>query len=236
MPLHVVRHPAHRGRAGAAARPRHALRRVPPPGAPGEPAAGRGGHARPRRSPTSGADAARARPSRTACRRGWSRCPCCARGSACWRPSSSWCRRPRSGTSASSATRRRRPRAATTRRCRRTSPSATVFLLDPMLATGGSAAMAVDGLAGLGARNVRLLSIVAAPEGVDHLDAVVPGRHHLYGGAGPRAERPQVHPPRPRRLRRQVVRDVTDSGGRAPLMRPPCILRKPGGSPIPPWP
>jgi len=51
---------------------------------------------------------------------------------------------------------------------------ATVFLLDPMLATGGSAAMAVDGLAGLGARNVRLLSIVAAPEGVDHLAAVVP--------------------------------------------------------------
>ena len=52
--------------------------------------------------------------------------------------------------------------------------AATVFLLDPMLATGGSAAMAVDGLAGLGARNVRLLSIVAAPEGVDHLAAVVP--------------------------------------------------------------
>ena len=48
---------------------------------------------------------------------------------------------------------------------------ATVFLLDPMLATGGSAAMAVDGLAGLGARRVRLLSIVAAPEGVQHLEA-----------------------------------------------------------------
>ena len=51
---------------------------------------------------------------------------------------------------------------------------ATVFLLDPMLATGGSAAMAVDGLAGLGARNVRLLSIVAAPEGVDHLAVAAP--------------------------------------------------------------
>jgi uracil phosphoribosyltransferase len=51
---------------------------------------------------------------------------------------------------------------------------ATVFLLDPMLATGGSAAMAVDGLAGLGARQVRLLSIVAAPEGVAHLESVVP--------------------------------------------------------------
>src|SRR5262245_57148777 len=50
---------------------------------------------------------------------------------------------------------------------------ALVFLLDPMLATGGSAAMAVDGLMGLGARHVRLLSIVAAPEGVAHLSAVV---------------------------------------------------------------
>jgi uracil phosphoribosyltransferase len=52
---------------------------------------------------------------------------------------------------------------------------AVVFLLDPMLATGGSAAMAVEGLMGLGARQVRLLSIVAAPEGVAHLESVIPG-------------------------------------------------------------
>jgi uracil phosphoribosyltransferase len=52
--------------------------------------------------------------------------------------------------------------------------SARVFLLDPMLATGGSAAMAIDGLAELGARRVRLLSIVAAPEGLAHLEAAVP--------------------------------------------------------------
>jgi uracil phosphoribosyltransferase len=51
---------------------------------------------------------------------------------------------------------------------------AIVFLLDPMLATGGSAVMAVDGLMGLGARQVRLLSIVAAPEGVEHLARHVP--------------------------------------------------------------
>jgi uracil phosphoribosyltransferase len=51
---------------------------------------------------------------------------------------------------------------------------AVVFLLDPMLATGGSAAMAVDGLKGRGARRVRLLSIVAAPEGVAHLAEVIP--------------------------------------------------------------
>jgi len=51
---------------------------------------------------------------------------------------------------------------------------AAVFLLDPMLATGGSAAMAIEGLAELGARRVRLLSIVAAPEGLAHLKAAVP--------------------------------------------------------------
>lgn len=52
--------------------------------------------------------------------------------------------------------------------------NAIVFLLDPMLATGGSAEMAVERLHALGAMNVRLLSIVAAPEGVARLDALRP--------------------------------------------------------------
>jgi uracil phosphoribosyltransferase len=51
---------------------------------------------------------------------------------------------------------------------------AVVFLLDPMLATGGSAALALEGLRSLGARETRLLSIVAAPEGVRHLAEVAP--------------------------------------------------------------
>jgi uracil phosphoribosyltransferase len=51
---------------------------------------------------------------------------------------------------------------------------ARVFLLDPMLATGGSAVMAMEGLAELGARGIRLLSIVAAPEGIARLEAAVP--------------------------------------------------------------
>jgi len=49
-----------------------------------------------------------------------------------------------------------------------------VFLLDPMLATGGSATHAVDGLRGMGARGVRLVSIVAAPEGAAYLQAAAP--------------------------------------------------------------
>jgi len=49
-----------------------------------------------------------------------------------------------------------------------------VFLLDPMLATGGSAAAALTMLAEQGATRVRLLSIVAAPEGVDALSSEFP--------------------------------------------------------------
>jgi uracil phosphoribosyltransferase len=59
---------------------------------------------------------------------------------------------------------------------------AMVYLLDPMLATGGSAAMAVEGLRALGARRVRLLSIVAAPEGVAHLEAAFPDTE-IYAAA-----------------------------------------------------
>jgi uracil phosphoribosyltransferase len=43
---------------------------------------------------------------------------------------------------------------------------ALVLLVDPMLATGGSAVMALDALKAGGARNIRLLCVVAAPEGV----------------------------------------------------------------------
>ncbi len=52
---------------------------------------------------------------------------------------------------------------------------AVVYMLDPMLATGGSAAMAVEGLMARGARDVRLVVIVAAPEGVELLSQRAPG-------------------------------------------------------------
>lgn len=41
-----------------------------------------------------------------------------------------------------------------------------VVLIDPMLATGGSAVAAMDLLSELGARHVRLVNLVAAPEGI----------------------------------------------------------------------
>lgn len=49
-----------------------------------------------------------------------------------------------------------------------------VLLVDPMLATGGSAIMAIDILKDAGARRVRLLSIVSAPEGVEALERAHP--------------------------------------------------------------
>jgi uracil phosphoribosyltransferase len=42
-----------------------------------------------------------------------------------------------------------------------------VILIDPMLATGGSAVSAMDLLTELGARHVRLVNLVAAPEGIN---------------------------------------------------------------------
>jgi len=43
------------------------------------------------------------------------------------------------------------------------------FVLDPMLATGGSAVQAVAALKQVGARRIRFLCIVAAPEGVQRM-------------------------------------------------------------------
>jgi uracil phosphoribosyltransferase len=44
-----------------------------------------------------------------------------------------------------------------------------VVLIDPMLATGGSAVAALDLVAEQGARHVRLVNLVAAPEGIRHV-------------------------------------------------------------------
>lgn len=49
-----------------------------------------------------------------------------------------------------------------------------VLLLDPMLATGGSAVAAMDLLAKLGAKRVRLVNVLAAPEGIRHVRKFYP--------------------------------------------------------------
>jgi uracil phosphoribosyltransferase len=49
-----------------------------------------------------------------------------------------------------------------------------VLMIDPMLATGGSAVAALDMLARAGARTIRLVCIVAAPEGVAAVEKAYP--------------------------------------------------------------
>ncbi|HPC82550.1 MAG TPA: uracil phosphoribosyltransferase [Thermoanaerobaculaceae bacterium] len=60
--------------------------------------------------------------------------------------------------------------------------NAVVFVLDPMLATGGSAVQAVEGLRERGARGVRFLSVIAAPEGVALLQAAAPDAEIFTAG------------------------------------------------------
>ena len=52
-----------------------------------------------------------------------------------------------------------------------------VILLDPMLATGNSTAAAVDILKRAGAQSVRMIAIIAAPEGLERLHAAHPDVH-----------------------------------------------------------
>lgn len=49
------------------------------------------------------------------------------------------------------------------------------LLLDPMLATGGSATQAAEMIQAAGGRDVRMICVVAAPEGVRRLEAAAPG-------------------------------------------------------------
>lgn len=53
-----------------------------------------------------------------------------------------------------------------------------VFIVDPMLATGGSASAAIDCMKGYGCRSIKMMNIIAAPEGAariskDHPDVAV---------------------------------------------------------------
>ncbi|MBQ6527968.1 MAG: uracil phosphoribosyltransferase [Clostridia bacterium] len=54
-------------------------------------------------------------------------------------------------------------------------PERVIFVVDPMLATGGSASAAIQFIKNRGCKNIRLLNLIAAPEGVarmqkDHPD------------------------------------------------------------------
>ncbi len=49
-----------------------------------------------------------------------------------------------------------------------------VFVVDPMLATGGSASAAIDFIKARGAKNITFMCLIAAPEGIDALQKAHP--------------------------------------------------------------
>ena len=57
-----------------------------------------------------------------------------------------------------------------------------MFVVDPMLATGGSAVAALDMLKAKGVKNIHFMCIIAAPEGVKRLTEAHPDID-LYVGA-----------------------------------------------------
>lgn len=50
----------------------------------------------------------------------------------------------------------------------------TIFVVDPMLATGGSAIDAIDSIKNRGGKNIKFMCIIAAPEGMNALQAAHP--------------------------------------------------------------
>ena len=51
---------------------------------------------------------------------------------------------------------------------------AVVFVLDPMLATGGSATAAIDFVKEAGAKNIKLVCLVGVQEGIDAVEKAHP--------------------------------------------------------------
>ena len=88
--------------------------------------------------------------------------------------------------------------------------SATVdlcLILDPMLATGGSATAAIEVLKRWGAVRIKLVNLIAAPEGVKAVLEGPPRHRDPRRGARPPAQREGLHHAGPRRRRRPPVRD-----------------------------
>jgi uracil phosphoribosyltransferase len=53
-------------------------------------------------------------------------------------------------------------------------PESSVLLVDPMIATGGSVIMAIEALKKRGAKDIRLVGLVAAPEGIKAIQELHP--------------------------------------------------------------
>ena len=60
--------------------------------------------------------------------------------------------------------------------------SRLAIILDPMLATGGSAAEAIGEMKKFGCKHIKLMVLVAAPEGIEHIQKLYPDVD-IYAGA-----------------------------------------------------
>lgn len=56
-----------------------------------------------------------------------------------------------------------------------------VIILDPMLATGGSAIAAIDFIKAKGCKNIKFMSIIGAPEGIEKVHSKHPDVHIFVG-------------------------------------------------------
>lgn len=81
-----------------------------------------------------------------------------------------------------------------------------VFVTDPMLATGGSAAAAISMLKEKGVKNIRFMCIIAAPEGVKVLEEAHPDVDIYIGALDDHLNEQWLYCPRPWRRRRQNFR------------------------------
>ena len=57
-----------------------------------------------------------------------------------------------------------------------------MLIVDPMLATGGSAAEAIGEMKKRGCKHIKLMVLVAAPEGIEHIQKLYPDVE-IYAGA-----------------------------------------------------
>ena len=82
-----------------------------------------------------------------------------------------------------------------------------VLVLDPMLATANSAIAAVDRLKEAGAKSIRFVCLLAAPEGRGEIPRPSSRRAHLDRGDRQPPQRSRLHHSGARRRRRPDVRD-----------------------------
>ena len=78
----------------------------------------------------------------------------------------------------------------------------TIVVTDPMLATGGSAVAAVDFIKQHGGKNIKFMSIIAAPGRTETPARSTPGYPDLCRTSGPLLKRKRLHLPGTRRRRR----------------------------------